>query len=74
MKYRSINYNVPGKFYVNESCDGCGLCFSIAPDLFSYTADKKFFYVSKQPENENELRIIQEAIEACPLKSIEQIG
>ena len=38
-------FNVPGKFYVDSQCIGCGLCASTAEGLFELTDEEIEAYV-----------------------------
>ncbi|GAB4365980.1 MAG: ferredoxin [Spirochaetales bacterium] len=71
-KANRIPDNVPGKYYVDESCIGCNLCFSTAPSVFAMNADEKA-YVMKQPD-ESELADVQAALDSCPVSAIGDDG
>ena len=63
--------NVPGKYSVDrDSCIDCDVCRQTAPDNFAHNEDEGFTYVSKQPENEDEEDLCQEAMESCPVEAI----
>ena len=47
--------NVPGKFYVDSSCIDCDVCRTTAPNNFVANEDEGYSYVSKQPDNDEEL-------------------
>ncbi len=70
--------NVDGKYYVNGECIGCGLCSAIASDNFrtSLEGDEEAFYnyVFKQPGNELELELCEEARNECPVSAINDDG
>ena len=48
-KTDKVNGNVEGKYYVDTSCIGCGMCEGTAPDNFKMNGDMAIVY--KQPEN-----------------------
>lgn len=64
----------PGKFYVDSQCIDCNLCRETAPDNFMRDDDSGYSYVYKQPENEEEGKLCQEALEACPVEAIGSDG
>ena len=66
--------NVPGPYYVNDDCIGCGLCTETAPDNFEFNENEEYAYVYKQPENDEEKKACQEALEDCPSDAIEDNG
>lgn len=52
-----------------NTCIGCGLCISIAPDVFRMNDDDKAeSYQNATPENES---MVQDAISSCPVSAIE---
>ncbi len=66
--------NVSGKFYVDDQCIDCDACRATAPDNFARDEEKGYSYVSKQPENEEEVNLCQEALEGCPVEAIGDDG
>jgi ferredoxin len=62
--------NKPGRFYVDSKCVDCDVCRDIAPDNFSRKAEKRYSFVYKQPENEEEEGLCREAMEVCPVEAI----
>ncbi|MCX7012438.1 MAG: ferredoxin [Candidatus Sumerlaeota bacterium] len=66
--------NVPGKFYVDSTCIDCDACRATAPDNFSRSEENGYSYVSKQPENDEELQLCKDALEACPVEAIGDDG
>lgn len=71
---QKILENVPGKYYVNESCIGCSICVEIAPDSFRSNLQEGYEYVFKQPETESEEKRCIEAMEICPVSAIGDDG
>lgn len=54
----------------SEACIACGACYgSIAPELFASDGEGKS-QVIKQPENEDELKKAQSAVDSCPAQAI----
>jgi ferredoxin len=66
--------NAPGKFYVTDSCNGCGLCFSLALQSFMYSNDSSYYFIYQQPVDEREEADIREAISVCPMDCIKDNG
>ncbi len=65
---------VPGKFYVDDQCIDCDLCRETAPANYKRNDDGGHSYVYKQPENDAELKLCQEALEGCPVEAIGSDG
>lgn len=66
--------NSSGKWYVDQTCVPCHLCMDEAPELLSYAEGEVHVYFSRQPENEEEEKKAQEALEACPTEAIGNDG
>ena len=64
--------NAPGKYYVTDACNGCGLCFSVALQNFMYSNDSSYYYIYQQPADEREEVDIREAISVCPMDCIKE--
>ena len=62
--------NVAGSFYVDDSCIDCNMCRVTAPHHFERNDVRRYTYVKKQPENEAEWVLSQQALEECPVNSI----
>jgi glyoxylase-like metal-dependent hydrolase (beta-lactamase superfamily II)/ferredoxin len=60
--------NVPGDFYVDESCIDCDACRQIAPAIFRDHGEQSSVY--RQPRTEEEVLGALKAIVACPTSSI----
>ncbi len=71
---KRLEDNAPGKYYVTDTCDGCGLCFSKALQNFMYSNDSSYYYVYQQPADEREEADIIEAISVCPQDCIKSDG
>ncbi|HPA19826.1 MAG TPA: ferredoxin [Verrucomicrobiae bacterium] len=66
--------NAAGKYYVDNQCIDCDLCRETAPDNFKRNEDGGYSYVCKQPENADEEKLCQEAMEGCPVEAIGNDG
>lgn len=65
--------NVPGKFYIDQNCIGCGLCWITARDNIRDDGSRRAV-VFKQPQGEQELAEVYEAIGDCPEQSVGDDG
>jgi ferredoxin len=68
--------NVPGKWFTThpdddsgEGCIACNVCYTSAPDLFKEDDDGNA-YVCKQPVTKEEMELMQEQVDSCPVNSI----
>ena len=66
--------NQPGKFYVDKQCIACDACVVEAPDFFEMNDIDGHAFVKKQPENEKEIKLCQNALESCPVEAIGDDG
>jgi ferredoxin len=66
--------NVPGRFFVDTQCIDCGLCLEVAPNNFLHQDEAGYVYVGKQPKNDDEVGVCQEALETCPVEAIGDEG
>jgi len=64
--------NVAGAFYVDAQCIDCDLCRQTAPANFSRDAGAGYSYVSRQPEDPEEMAQCLEALDECPVDAIGQ--
>jgi glyoxylase-like metal-dependent hydrolase (beta-lactamase superfamily II)/ferredoxin len=60
--------NVPGDFYVDDSCIDCDACRQIAPTVFRDHGEQSSVF--RQPETDEEVRRALMSIVACPTSSI----
>ena len=60
------------KYTVSHECISCRACVEVAGDNFEMNDNKKA-YLKKQPENESEESLCNEAIEICPVEAISLI-
>ncbi len=74
MLKEKFSENVSGPYYVTRVCIGCMLCGEIAPYNFTENTDEDLFtgnsFVYKQPENDAEVRMCEEAMDLCPANAI----
>jgi len=60
--------NVPGEFFVDNSCIDCDTCRQLAPNVFEDSGRTSF--VKMQPQTLEEIRKATQALLACPTGSI----
>lgn len=73
-KYLKTPENVPGKYYVDNSCTDCDLCRNIAPGIFTRHDESGYSFVYKQPESQDEIAQAEEARVSCPTETIGNDG
>lgn len=66
--------NADGAYYVDEQCIDCDLCRETAPANFERNDDGGHSYVSKQPVNDAEKALCEDAMQACPVEAIGNDG
>ncbi len=66
--------NVPGPYYVDDTCTDCDLCRSNAPDFFTRQDAFGYTYVRRQPRTAEELAEAEAARLGCPTESIGNDG
>jgi ferredoxin len=62
--------NVPGRYFVSESCIDCDACRSSAPAHFTRNHEQGYSFVYHQPETPEEEACCQEALQECPVGAI----
>lgn len=63
--------NAEGRFWVDQNvCLACDTYQSEAPNNFGFDVEIGSSYVSKQPENEEELKAVRKAIFVCAVEAI----
>jgi ferredoxin len=63
--------NALGKFWVDQDiCLACDTCQFEAPENFGFDVETGSSYVSKQPENDEELITVRKAIFVCAVEAI----
>jgi len=70
----SYEQNIKGAYYVDDQCIDCDLCRETAPANFTRDDDDGHSYVFKQPENDEERSLCEEALEGCPVEAIGSDG
>ena len=63
-----------GAYFVDDQCIDCDLCRETAPANFTRQEDGGYSYVYKQPENDEEKELCEEALEGCPVEAIGSDG
>ena len=66
--------NVPGRYYVDNSCVDCDQCRNTAPQFFVRQDDGSYTYVRQQPLTPEEVALAEEARDGCPTDSIGNNG
>jgi glyoxylase-like metal-dependent hydrolase (beta-lactamase superfamily II)/ferredoxin len=61
--------NVPGPFFVDESCIDCAVCRHIQPAVFA-RSERDLSFVARQPSSDEERLRALMALVACPTSSI----
>lgn len=69
-----LTLNQTGTYYVDSTCIDCDLCRTNAPELFGRDADSGLSYVLRQPANEEEIALAEQAIADCATNSIGNDG
>ena len=67
-------HNVPGPFYVDETCIDCDLCRETTPQFFRRDDAEGVTYVWKQPATTEERTLAEEALQSCPTDTIGSDG
>ncbi len=66
--------NVSGKYYNDLSCIDCDLCREIAPQIFARDDEEGLTYTLRQPIGEEEIALLQVAMDSCPTETIGDDG
>jgi ferredoxin len=66
--------NVPGKYYVDQTCINCGLCPALAPNVFRESDDATHSYTYAQPATPTDVAECDEAVATCPSQSVRNDG
>ncbi|MDB6022109.1 MAG: putative ferredoxin [Pedosphaera sp.] len=66
--------NVPGRWYVDTACIGCGMCEEYAEFSFRPASDGSQHIVYRQPVTDAELAAANESKESCPVDAIGNDG
>ncbi len=62
--------NAPGRYHVSAKCDGCAYCAGVAPETFDFDKPSNTYFVGRQPETDEEIEVVLEAMEDCPVDAI----
>ena len=65
---RSVAENVPGDFFVDDTCIDCDACRQLAPEVFADAGEHSFVHM--QPQTPEAVRSASRALLACPTGSI----
>lgn len=66
--------NIPGAFYVDDTCIDCDLCRGNAPQFFTRSELGGYSYVFRQPVSPEELAMAMKALQECPTDTIGNDG
>ena len=66
--------NVPGPYYVDDTCIDCDLCRNTAPAFFQRFDEGGYTVVGQQPQTPDEIALAEEALVGCPTESIGNDG
>jgi ferredoxin len=74
-----LDANVPGPWYIDNSCLPCLRCLDEAgPDtenaLLHLSEDESYVFFIKQPQTNDELAAAESAMEVCPQNAIGRDG
>jgi ferredoxin len=73
-KSRKVLENVPGRYYVDDTCIDCDLCRESAPGNFLRRDERRRSYVARQPNGPAEEAACIAALEECPVEAIGNDG
>lgn len=71
---RRTSANVPGAYYVDDTCIDCDLCRVTAPGVFARDEMGGLSFVRRQPSHPSEVALAEEARALCPTESIGNDG
>ena len=66
--------NAAGPYYIDDQCSECASCLGVAPNHIQRDPDSGQSYFAKQPQNDAERIVCQEALESCPVEAIGNDG
>jgi ferredoxin len=66
--------NVPGIYYVDDTCIDCDMCRAHAPRIFHRNDDTGFTFVARQPTTAEDRVLAEEALAECPADCIGSDG
>lgn len=73
-KNARFSQNVPGKYYVDDSCIACDACCVEAPKFFAMNDDEGHAFVTIQPVTPEDVKDAENALAACPVEAIGRDG
>lgn len=73
-KNQKTSENIPGKYYVDNTCIDCGMCPAAAPQFFRRFDEGGYSIVYRQPQTADEIATANEALDGCPTDSIGNDG
>ncbi|HBE04259.1 MAG: ferredoxin [Spirochaetes bacterium GWF1_41_5] len=73
-KNKKIAENIPGRYYVDNTCIACGLCTADAQNNFFMLEDSSAAFVKKQPANAEEEKSCASVMDSCPVNAIGSNG
>ena len=62
--------NIPGEFYVSDSCTDCDLCRELVPSVFKRLDQQGVSVVYQQPTDDATRAAVIEAMTGCPVDAI----
>ena len=68
-KTQKVPQNVPGKWYVDETCTPCHTCMEEAANLLKYNEDETKVYFFKQPTTPEE----EDAVPGLSLPGVRRV-
>jgi ferredoxin len=71
---QKVPENVPGRFYVDETCIDCDLCRETAPENFARNDARGRSFVFRQPSDPAQEAACRAALEECPVEAIGDDG
>jgi ferredoxin len=71
---QKVPENVPGRFYVDETCIDCELCREKAPAHFTRQDRGRYSFVFRQPRDGDEEAACRAALDECPVEAIGDDG
>lgn len=66
--------NIDGKYYVDENCIDCGICYQMASNYFAHDEGEFKAYVYHQPASDMEIANCEEVMGHCPVNAIGNDG
>ena len=66
--------NVPGKYYVDDQCTDCDLCYTTAPQNIRRDPEHAHAYVYRQPTTAEEIALCEIGVDGCPTNAVGNDG